>query len=330
MPLFVPFVLIGGSALLSGTGIKKGADGVSKFKRARQMVDAAHAPYAEAHAAAQAQHELAVDALRRYGELKYEIYDSDLRAFVTAWKRLGAGELSAPAGDPELRELVEELQLEAIDFTLLDAARSILAGGGTAAASWAAAWGAVGTFGSASTGAAISGLTGAAASNAIMAWFSGGSLAAGGLGAGAGVGIFAGVVAGPAIAITGMMLDAKGNKALDQAREHVARLNAAKAEANAARATYRYLDRLAGDYAMAAGRIRKLFAPQLAVVEQIAATGVTLQALDREQRTVVAQAANTAAALKALLETPLLDASTGRQDETASERLEQLRDRLGI
>ena len=45
-----------------------------------------------------------------------------------------------------------------------------------------AAWTLVGTFGTASTGAAIGGLSGAAATSATAAWFGGGSLAVGGLG----------------------------------------------------------------------------------------------------------------------------------------------------
>ena len=80
----------------------------------------------------------------------------------------------------------------------------VAAGGGVAAVAGAmgapaAAWMAVGSFGIASTGAAISGLSGAAATSATAAWFGGGAVAAGGLGVAAapfvlsGIGIVAGV-----------------------------------------------------------------------------------------------------------------------------------------
>lgn len=59
----------------------------------------------------------------------------------------------------------------------------------------AAAWWAVSTFGVASTGTAISALSGAAATNATLAWFGGGSLAAGGAG-----------VVGGAVVLTGGMV----------------------------------------------------------------------------------------------------------------------------
>ena len=80
----------------------------------------------------------------------------------------------------------------------------VAAGGGAAAIAGAmgapaAAWMAVGAFGTASTGAAIGGLSGAAATSATAAWFGGGAVAAGGLGIAAapfvlsGIGIVAGV-----------------------------------------------------------------------------------------------------------------------------------------
>lgn len=56
------------------------------------------------------------------------------------------------------------------------------AGAATGGALSVGSWALVVSLGSASTGAAISGLSGAAASNAALAWFGGGALAAGGAG----------------------------------------------------------------------------------------------------------------------------------------------------
>ena len=68
-------------------------------------------------------------------------------------------------------------------------AGSGIAGAGAAAGAYAAA----SAFGTASTGAAISGLAGAAARNATLAWLGGGSLAAGGGGMAAGVASLTGI-----------------------------------------------------------------------------------------------------------------------------------------
>ena len=72
-----------------------------------------------------------------------------------------------------------------------------VAGGSLAVGSWAL----VGAVGSASTGAAISGLSGIAATNATMAWFGGGAMAAGGAGMTGGMAVLGGIVAVPLICI---------------------------------------------------------------------------------------------------------------------------------
>ncbi len=63
-------------------------------------------------------------------------------------------------------------------------------------------WSLVSMLGSASTGAAISGLYGTAATNATLAWFGGGALAAGGGGMAAGAMTLGAIVAAPLVAFT--------------------------------------------------------------------------------------------------------------------------------
>lgn len=70
-----------------------------------------------------------------------------------------------------------------------------IAGGSLAVGSWAL----VSALGSASTGAAISGLTGVAATNATLAWFGGGALAAGGAGMAGGAAVIGGIIAIPLV-----------------------------------------------------------------------------------------------------------------------------------
>lgn len=61
------------------------------------------------------------------------------------------------------------------------------------------AWGLVSLIGSASTGTAISSLSGIAATNATLAWFGGGSLATGGAGMAGGFWVLGGIVAAPIV-----------------------------------------------------------------------------------------------------------------------------------
>jgi len=80
-------------------------------------------------------------------------------------------------------------------------------------------YGTVGALASASTGTAIASLSGAAATNATLAWLGGGALSAGGLGMAGGTAVLGGLVAGPAIAIAGFMMDSKAEENLTEARE---------------------------------------------------------------------------------------------------------------
>ena len=94
----------------------------------------------------------------------------------------------------------------------ISATKGAVAGVSTALGTWAL----VGTFGVASTGTAIGTLSGAAASNAILAWLGGGSLAAGGGGIAAGTVVLGGLVAIPVLAVTGLFQHLAANKKIKQ------------------------------------------------------------------------------------------------------------------
>ncbi|MBW8347936.1 hypothetical protein K0H71_00575 [Bacillus sp. IITD106] len=113
--------------------------------------------------------------------------------------------------------------LETVDFSQIEstistaqvamnATKGISSGVGTALGTWAL----VSTFGTASTGTAIAGLSGAAATNATLAWLGGGAVAAGGGGIAAGTAVLGGLVAIPALAITGIFSHVQANKKIKE------------------------------------------------------------------------------------------------------------------
>ena len=107
--------------------------------------------------------------------------------------------------------------------------------GSAAATSALAAFGAYGSVGllaSASTGTAISGLTGVAATNATLAWLGGGSLAAGGFGMAGGMVALGGIALAPALAVGGLWLASKSEKALTQAYKYSADVDKAVEQLN--------------------------------------------------------------------------------------------------
>ncbi|PGN04342.1 hypothetical protein [Priestia megaterium] len=113
--------------------------------------------------------------------------------------------------------------LEQINFGLItdtiDAGEMALntAKGASAGVSSAlGAWALVSTLGTASTGTAIGTLSGAAATNATLAWFGGGALAAGGGGMAAGTVILGGIVVIPALTLVGVFNHVQANKKIKE------------------------------------------------------------------------------------------------------------------
>jgi hypothetical protein len=97
---------------------------------------------------------------------------------------------------------------------------------------------AVSALATASTGTAISSLSGAAATNATLAFLGGGSLASGGGGMALGAAALNFVTIGPAIFVSGLMVAGQGEKAKTKARAHEATVNIAIAEMQTTKATF--------------------------------------------------------------------------------------------
>lgn len=123
-----------------------------------------------------------------------------------------------------VRKVGNELQtvnLEMIENTLtvgqaaINATKGVASGVSTALGAWAL----VSTFGAASTGTAIGTLSGVAATNATLAWFGGGAVAAGGAGMAGGALALGGLVAIPALALTGIFSHIKANKQISEIEE---------------------------------------------------------------------------------------------------------------
>ena len=126
-------------------------------------------------------------------------------------------ELAASSGLNELQKLVLDKKSFS-DLKDLQGMASSLAGGLAFGV-----YGAAGVLATASTGTAIASLSGVAATNATLAFFWGGSLAAGGLGMAGGTAVLGGLVAGPALAVLGVVMGAKASKNLEAANENRAK-----------------------------------------------------------------------------------------------------------
>jgi hypothetical protein len=108
-------------------------------------------------------------------------------------------------------------------------------------------WALVGTFGTASTGTAIGGLTGAAATNATLAWLGGGSIASGGLGMAGGTVVLGGIVLIPLLVIMGVFSHLSANKKIKEIEEATAKALAAIGQYMELTLTLEAVDRRAGE-----------------------------------------------------------------------------------
>jgi hypothetical protein len=106
-----------------------------------------------------------------------------------------------------------------ISENLINLGKSSFQGIAISGLSVGATWSTVGALASASTGTAISSLSGAAATNATLAWFGGGSLASGGLGIAGGTAVLGGLIVIPALIITGLIQYKSSLKKVEEIQE---------------------------------------------------------------------------------------------------------------
>ncbi|MBC1236931.1 hypothetical protein [Nostoc sp. 2RC] len=205
-------------------------------QKANELAKGAQERYERAIEWLKIEEEATNNLAEEYGQLQLQVIKDTIKRFVDFVERTGR-----KASENEKR-LLEGLdfsvqQIQEYKAAAVAAEQYFMAGAkaaGAAAAGYSSAIGVATSIGVASTGTAISSLSGAAATNAMLAWFGGGAVAAGGGGMAVGVWVLGGITAIPALAIGGFFAAREGEKAMTKAREYVAKVNKAITEINAA------------------------------------------------------------------------------------------------
>lgn len=235
MPLIIPVILLAATGATALYGAKRGKDGIDGMMEARRIVERAKSRHAtHVRLVEQARAQLMQDLERTTEEKKRHSRDVLGRML----ELLGRLEQKGSVKDVLLEKGVDVRPEEVAQFRgqyleaggLLTGAMKAIGMGANIAS---AATTLIGTFATASTGVAISGLAGAAAESAVLAWLGGGAIAAGGGGMALGGVVLAGVAIGPAMAVGGLVLAAQGEKARSQAVDYEAKIVKACSEMDA-------------------------------------------------------------------------------------------------
>lgn len=237
MPIpFIPVIVAGGAIIV--TGVSAGARGAYLHVKADRDWKAVVAAHKEEYERLEDARVRVDQTILDYGTRQLEVQEQTIGRFVT-WleshqklvKRLDGSVVDGiEINVPELTKIKTDLQQ-----ITKGAAGLVGAGAAGATAQAAALWG-VGSLASASTGTAISSLSGIAAQNATLAWLGGGSLAAGGAGIAGGTIVLGFIIAAPAAVIAGATLAWSGARrrrrtevSIAEARTEMASMRAARA-----------------------------------------------------------------------------------------------------
>jgi hypothetical protein len=305
-------ILIGGAVVTGLYGVVKGALGAKDHSDASKMNDSAQSIVDGANRQVDEQRKATNATLQDYGARKLRAFNGPISDFLETFGRLRNVEL---VGSPELDKLslgdfsTKTLQGLREDYALLKSSGLGLGSGlaGGAAVAFGAYNGTM-LLATAGTGTAISTLSGAAATNATLAWLGGGSLAAGGGGMAMGVMVLGGLVAGPALAIFGHIVGNQGETALNNARSNLEQAKVVKEQAAVMCGKLEAVERVTSlanaTFSKISSKLRHGVRDLKVLIESNGADYATYSA---EAKEVVFRSVKFAQLLKAMIDTPILD-----------------------
>lgn len=302
-------VIAGGAALY---GAVKGVSGAIDHSNAKDVNENAQSIVNASNRKVNEQREATNVVLKDYGGRKLRAYTGVIDDFINTFGRLKNVDA---IHTPELDKLnlgdFSTVSLDGLknDYKLLKSSGLGLgAGMGGGAALAFGAYNGTMLLATASTGTAISTLSGAAATNATLAWLGGGALSIGGGGIALGSMVLGGIVAGPALAIFGHIMGNKGEEALNNARSNLEKATTIRDEANLMVSKLDAIEKITS----IANKTFSAISTQLRhavhdLKKIISSEGEDYQALSPEGKETVFRSVKFAQIIKAMIDTPILD-----------------------
>ncbi len=320
----IPLIFIGIAAVTGATGIGKTVKASCDLFKSKKLNANSEERLEFASCRLNEMRIQCGDSLTDLGQEKVFVLNHSISHFLRSFSKLKNVDFTNSTGLDELNDLhIDKKEFDELAGLSSFAGSLIggtLAGGAVGAITAFGAYSAAGSFAAASTGTAISALSGAAAQNATLAFFGGGSIAAGGLGVAGGAAVLGGLVAGPALLVMGSFVEANAGKNLEKAKikaSEVAQL--CEQYENGAIQCIAIRRRTNMFYALLA-RLDSYFTSLVLEMDQvIKESGIDYSAFSADQKKLIASTASMAVTIKGVLDTPLLT-----QDGDLTEESEKL------
>lgn len=230
LPLIPAIIAI---AATSAVGIGAGAKGYKDKKKSDELNEDAKKTVTHAESLLKRNRTATQESLEALGALKIQLWSSQVNDFGKYYSLIRNVDQELPQGENAVFASLSDVELQNTMKTassFAEVANIGITSLGTGVLAGIGAYSGVMLLGAASTGTAISTLTGVAATNATLAWLGGGTLAAGGLGMAGGVAILGGIVAAPVLAVAGTLFAINSKNMLSQAHQNLAKAHEIKAE----------------------------------------------------------------------------------------------------
>jgi len=311
--------------IAAATGVGKSAKAVIDQKDAQETNETAKEIVERAKNAAEKSRKKAGEAITDLGNRKINILNGSIVPLITCFETLHIdAELSESTRPEELQNFKIDEQFFKRLREMGDMASSVVGGAAGGVASGAAmafgAYGAAMTFGTcATTGTLISTLHGVALTNATLAFLGGGALSAGGLGIAGGAAVLGGLVVGPALAIMGFVVGDKAKENKSKAHANLSDARKFEKEMHTVRVLCKAIRMRANMYERLLIKLDAILAPLQYELEGIInEVGTDYSTYSEEQKETVAATLATVAAIKAVIDTPILTEGGNLTDESAT------------
>ncbi len=310
MPL--PIVIGGLAILLGGAGAKKALDAHRINEEAKRINQEAQDMVDKARKNLEGSRNRAATSLTQLGQEKVDILQNDMVPFVNLMKKIKNVNMTEISNMGDLSKMqVNEgtlAEMEDMGSLAVKMASGFVEGAAGGALLAFGAYSTVAYLGTAGTGAAIAGLSGAAATNATLAYLGGGTLAAGGLGMAGGAVVLGGVVAAPLLFVMGSAMKSKAKENLENAKSNKAKAEAAAKEMGLASDACEKISERADMFTDLLQNIHTKFHGLIDQMKDVMIdNGTDYGNYNQDAKNILAMAWSLAAATKAVLDTPILN-----------------------